>query len=337
MKITPRAAESYLAKPDSQHRALLLYGPDAGLVRSRARCLTQTLLGENHDPFALTELSDAQLAADPALLSDEISAINLMAPRRVITIENAGDKLTRIIEGAAPYFHEGTFLIVCAGELPTRSSLRAWFEKEVMCAALACYKDEARDVQDYLRKAFEAVGIRAGREVVDYLSQQLGNDHGVTRQEVEKLITYAGEGETLQLEEVQALVDYNRDTGFDDVVNAACDRNLQALEKTLTLLLREGTQPVAYLRALQRYFNRLYFIASQMSAGLSTEAVISGLRPPVFFKQVPILTRHAQSWSIPQIVKALKLLISAELACKTSDMPLVPVSSRRLMQVTQVR
>ena len=51
----------------------------------------------------------------------------------------------------------------------------------------------------------------------------------------------------------------------------------------LTLLLRDGETPVAYLRALQRYFNRLYYIRSQMSAGHNADQVIRELRPPVFF------------------------------------------------------
>ena len=67
------------------------------------------------------------------------------------------------------------------------------------------------------------------------------------------------------------------------------------------------------------------------------DAVIQGLRPPVFFRQIPILTRHAQNWNTEALVKALRLLINAELACKTSDLPIIPASSRRLLQMTQLR
>ena len=35
MKIAPKLIEAYIAKPDAQHRAVLLYGPDSGLVRER--------------------------------------------------------------------------------------------------------------------------------------------------------------------------------------------------------------------------------------------------------------------------------------------------------------
>ena len=36
MKIQPARIEAFLAKPDAAARAVLLYGPDAGLVRERA-------------------------------------------------------------------------------------------------------------------------------------------------------------------------------------------------------------------------------------------------------------------------------------------------------------
>ena len=337
MKIAPKVVESFLAKYDGTTRAVLFFGPDSGLVRDRAKKFASVFLSENQDPFALVELTEAQLTTDPALLADELSAISMMAPKRVIMVRDGGDKLKGIISDAASCFNADVLLIICGDELSTRSSLRMWFEKEAAVASIACYRDEARDVQEVIRKSFDAAGIKADRDTLDYLAGQLGNDRYVTYQELEKLITYAGEAKELHFEDVQALVDYNRETSFDDIVNAVADRNLQALEKTLTLLLREGTQPVAYLRALQRYFNRLYAMQAQIAQGMSAEQVISGMRPPVFFRQVPILTRHLHQWKADAIVKALRLLINAELACKTSDLPIIPASSRRLLQVTQVR
>jgi DNA polymerase-3 subunit delta len=337
MKIAPKAAESVLARPDAQYRCALLYGPDSGLVRERMQRIKKTILAASDDPFALVEMDEAKLAADPALLADELSAVSLMGGKRVIVIRDATDKLTKTVEAAAAFFHPDVFLLLMAGELGTRSSLRAWAEKEPLAAAIACYKDEARDVHEVIRKSFEAVGVRADRDATDYLAAQLGNDRYVTLQELEKIITYAGESKRVALEDVQALVDYNRDTHFDDVVNAVADKNLQTLDQTLTRLLREGAQPVGYLRALQRYFNRLYMLRSQVDAGVPAEQVIASLRPPVFFRQAPILARHVQQWNVEQIAKALKLLIEAELASKTSDLPPAPASHRKLMRLTQLR
>jgi DNA polymerase III subunit delta len=337
MKIAFKAVDAFLAKPEAQCRAVLVYGPDLGLVRERAGRIKKTVLAGNDDPFAYVELTEAILLDDPARLADELSAMSLMGGKRLILIRDAGDKLTKIIEGVSAFFHDQVFLVVMGDELPSRSSLRALFDKEPQFASLACYRDEARDVAAVIRKTFEEAGVNADRDAVEYLTGQLGNDRYVTRQELEKIIVYAGGSKRLSLEEAEALVDYNRDTGLDDIVSAVADKNLVALEQMLTVQIREGNQPVSWLRALQRYFNRLYAIRAQMATGRSAGEVIAGLRPPVFFKQVPVLTRHAEQWDSHQIIKALKLLIEAELACKTSDLPILATSHRKLMRVTQVR
>lgn len=337
MKIAPKAAEAFIAKPDAGCRALLLYGPDAGLVRDRASRARGTILGTNPDPFSYVEFDEAKLLADPALLADELSAIGLMGGKRLIFIRDAGDKLRSVVEGAMPAFHDAVFLLIAAGELSSRSTLRALFEKEPQCATVACYRDEVRDVIGVIRKRLEEEDVKLEQGGIDYLASLLGNDRYVTYQELEKIITYAGPGGTVSVEELGRLVDYNRETSLDDLVTASADRNVRGLERMLDAHLKEGTSPVAYLRALSRYFNRLYFIRSRMAQGESAESVIQGLRPPVFFKQLPALTRHVQQWELPAITRALKLLIEAELACKTSDLPPVPASSRKLFQVTQLR
>jgi len=335
MKIQPKSVDAFLAKPSAPYGAALLYGPDAGLVRDRTKRITTAVLGANPDPMAIVELSEANVLADSAILADELGAISMLAPRRVIVIRDGGDKLTKIIEASAQYLNDSVFLIVAADELAGKSSLRAWFEADARAAAVACYRDEMRDVAGVVRKAFDDAKLPYDREVVDYLSAQLGNDRYVTYQELEKIITYAG-GQKLTLEEVTALVDYNRETNLDDIVNAVADRNLAQLEKMLNLLLHEGTQPIAYLRALQRYFNRLYNFKAQAQAGMPVDQLVANARPKVFFRQVPILTRHIQSWSLEHITRALGLLVSAELSSKTTDAT-TAYSSRCLMQIAHLR
>ncbi len=339
MKLAPKSVESFLAAPQREHHAVLVYGVDNGLVRERCEKIIKAVLGKDAgDSFAKMELSEADILADPPCLADELSAVSMMCPKRIIIIRDAGDKLTKIIESAASCFHKDNFLLVVADELSSRSSLRAFFEKKTDCAALACYRDEMRDIQAIIRQKFDAAGIAYDREVVDYLSGQLGNDRYVTYQELEKILLYSVDSKKISLQDAQALVGYNQDANLDDIVNAVADRNIAVLEESITQHLREGTQPIMYLRSLQRYFNRLYAIRSQMQeSGQSAEMVVSGLRPPVFFKQQPILIRHAGSWNIESIIKALKLLITAELECKTSDLPAVPASSRELLRVTQLR
>src|SRR5690349_19460332 len=130
MKIAPKAVEAFLAAPGKEHVAALVYGPDAGLVRERAKRIASVLLGSNDDPFAFSEFTEASLLADSARLADELSAISLLGGKRVILVRDAGDKLVKLLEAAASCLNKDVFLIVMSDELGTRSNLRSWFEKE---------------------------------------------------------------------------------------------------------------------------------------------------------------------------------------------------------------
>ena len=331
MKIAPKATGEFLAHPAKSAHATLLYGPDTGLARERSQIIIKKLLGEKPNALSILDITEAKLLADSAMLADELSSVSLMADKRVILIRDGDDKLTKILESAAELLRMDVYVIVLADELGPRSSLRAWFEKAPNTAAIACYRDEARDIGDLIRETFRAEGINAGSEVVQYLAGQLGNDRYVTRQELGKLITYAGDSKTLSLADAQGLTDYNRETDMDEAINALADKNLAAFDTALMRLIKEGTQPIQYLRGLSRYFQRLYAIKLQAKDS-SVEQVIAALRPPVFFRQVTILTRHAKQWEIGQVAKALAIINEAELAIKTSDLSAVAASERVLFR-----
>jgi len=333
MKIGAREVRGFLAKPDKA-AAVLLYGPDTGLARERSQDIIKTLLGPKPDALSILDVSEARLLSDPAMLSDELSAVSLMADKRVILIRDAGDKLTKIIESVSTLLQPDVYVIVLADELTSRSSLRAWFDKAPNVAAIACYHDEARDIGELVHETFSKANISVSSEVVQYLVSQLGNDRYVTRQELEKILTYIGDDKSLSIDAARQLTDTNRETQMDEAVNALADKNLSGLDKALVGLIKESIPPVAYLRALSRYFQRLYAI-KQMTKNSNVEAVIDGLKPPVFYKQKPFLIRHVKQWDAESIAKALTHISAAELACKSSDIPAFAASERELFKATR--
>jgi DNA polymerase III delta subunit len=57
--------DAFLARPDPGRPIILLYGPDAGLVRERADALLASAVDDPNDPFSLVRLDGDELSADP--------------------------------------------------------------------------------------------------------------------------------------------------------------------------------------------------------------------------------------------------------------------------------
>ena len=81
-----RDIDAYLARPDPGRPIILLYGPDAGLVRERADALIASAVDDPNDPFSLVRLDGDELAAEPSRLVDEALTVPLFGGRRAIRV-----------------------------------------------------------------------------------------------------------------------------------------------------------------------------------------------------------------------------------------------------------
>ena len=102
MKIPFRDIEPFVKSPNPAIRAILVYGPDSGLMRERATIMAKTIVPDLTDPFNVALLSPDILKDDPARLTDEANAISMMGGRRLIRIENADDKITTCLLYTSP-------------------------------------------------------------------------------------------------------------------------------------------------------------------------------------------------------------------------------------------
>ena len=74
-----KAIDAFIARRDLNVAAVLVYGPDAGLVKERGDALARSVTPDFKDPFNYIELTDADLKGEPGRLADEATALSFMA------------------------------------------------------------------------------------------------------------------------------------------------------------------------------------------------------------------------------------------------------------------
>lgn len=334
MKFSGRKIEQFLESPAPAVRAVLLYGPDAGLVHERADGLVRGVAGDVSDPFRVAELSPDEVAKEPARLFDEAAAIAMTGGRRAIRLRGPGDGLSDVL-GRFLDDPPGDGLVVLeAGDLPPRSRLRKLFEAADRGAALPCYRDEERDLGSLIQQMARGAGYRISREATAYLQTNLGGDRLLTRREMEKLLLYMGPngaagatGATgggareIALADALACVGDSAERSLDDLVFALGDRNLPEIERTLTRVFQEGVSWVSPLRAAARHFERLHRVAGALREGARGDSAMARLRPPVFWKFRERFQNQIRQWSCEQLAAALSRLAEAELEGKRGRAP----------------
>ncbi len=333
MRLAPSRVTAFLQRPDPEIRAVLLYGPDEGLVRERAEAVARSVCPVLKDPFRVADLMAAVLVADPARLADEAAQLSLTGGRRVVRVRGAGDGLAKLFADFLQSTPGEALVIVEAGELPSRSALRRAFEAARPAVAIGCYPDTPRELAAVIRETLAAHRVTASRDAGQFLVERLGGDRLLTRSELEKLALYAGEGGRVELEDARLSVSDTAAIELDDSVMAAAEGDAARVERVLGRVLQQGESPVSIIRALLRHLHRLHVLTASLSGGANIDDLLRTARPPIFFKQEDSFRRQLGLWSEARLRPQLGRIAKAELNMKTTGLPAETICREAMLAV----
>ena len=338
MKIPPKNIDSYVKKPPAEAMAILVYGPDEGLIRERLDLLTKSVVADIRDPFNVVEFTADQLKENPSRLMDEAQSISMLGGRRVIRVRDAADGMEGSIKDVLAALRPGdNFILLEAGELSPRSKLRDLFEKAENAAAIPCYVEDERDIGRVIGDSLRAAGFSFSSDAATYMAANVIGDRAIARSEVEKLITYIGKDKkNITIDDVIACVGNSAALSLDDLARHVASGQFAEADRILTYVLSEGLPAVTVLRTLQNHFLRLHITKARMQKGESMEAAMMKLRPAVFFKVKSAFESQLNGWSLGQMEQALALLAGVEAKCKQTANEPQTLCSRAILSLSQI-
>jgi DNA polymerase-3 subunit delta len=335
MKLTAQRTEPVLRRPDASLRAVLIFGPDQGLIRERAERLVAAVAGTPPDPFRIAELTGDMVRADPALLADEAAALSFTGGRRLVRLRAAGDPLTQAIAAVLAMPACQALLVVEAGDLSTQSSLRRLFEQAEHAAAMPCYLDDEGALRRLVDETLARHHLSATGEAVDFLLAHLGADRALSRGELEKLALYKGDGGEVGIDDVVAIVGDSQAISLSAIAYAACSGNPGALDRALAVAFAEGLTPIPILRAVAQHLQRLLAAKTAIAAGRTPKQAMESLKPKVIYRLQTGFQQQLARWPTPRLLRAVALITRAEFECKMTGAPQALLCSRALLQIAQ--
>lgn len=338
MKLKWNQIEPFVKSPDPAARVIVVYGPDTGLMKERAKTMALTVVEDLNDPFNAVTLSMDSLTEDPARLSDEANAMSMMGGQRLIRVQDAGDKLTPAIKEYLEAPNDQALIILEAGDLGPRSSLRKACEAAKNAAAVPCYVEDERDLSRLISQTFQDTDLRIGRDASMWLSQNISGDRQKVRQELEKIITYKGQDKSeITLEDVQAACGEAGAQSLDELVYSVAGNQPAKALKTYNQLLEDGVNFIVILRSLQNHFRRLHATKSHMESGTRMDEAMKKLQPPIFFKQKDAFVAQVSRWRFSSLNKVLARLNDLEADCKKTGQPVETLCSQAILGISSIK
>jgi DNA polymerase-3 subunit delta len=328
--------EGWLARPDPDYWAVLLYGPDRGLVSERAMAFVKASGLDLHDPFSVIRLDGGLLDQDPGRLLEEARTVGMFGGGRLIWIRYPtgarplADSFSELAADPPP----DTRLLIEAGELKKAAPLRTAFEQAATAMALPCYPDEERTIDSLIDAALSEWSLTIEPSARQHLRMRLGGDRLASRAELEKLVLYAKDAGRVTLEHVRAATgDVSADSA-DDAADALLDGDPDRLDYALRRFMAAGGGAPGLLSSVMRLFQQLEALAESMTAeGRHAAAAVAAARPPVFFSRrrrfEQALERHGPAfWS-----RALAALERSILQTRKNPELARAIASRALLSI----
>ncbi|SLN59178.1 DNA polymerase III subunit delta [Ruegeria meonggei] len=318
MKLSPREADGYFAKPDADKAGLLIYGADAMRVALKRQQVLTALLGPGaEEEMRLTRMPGADLRGDPALLLDAVKAVGFFPGQRAVFVEDTTDVAAPAIIAAFQYWTPGDAqIIVTAGQLKPSSKIRKAFEANPAAYSVGIYDDPPS------RGEIERVLTQAGLQNIPQESMSAiaelatGISPGDFAQTIEKLSLYKrGDDSELTIDDIEACAPGSTEAALDDVLNVVAEGRAGEIGPLIRRLQSQGTNAVSLCIGATRHFRTLYACASDPGGAAQG---IGKLRPPVYGKRRDRIVRQAQGWGAPKLQTALTVLTDTDLSLRSA-------------------
>jgi DNA polymerase-3 subunit delta len=325
--------DRFIAKPDPAQPIVLVFGPDAGLVRERVDALVRAAVDDPNDPFAFVRIEGEELSANPSRLVEEAHTIPLFGGRRAVLVKAGSRNISSALEPVLAAPSNDCRVIIEAGDLKKTAPLRTMCEKAKVAAAVPCYSDRAGDLARLIDDEMRAAKLTLAPDARDALTALLGGDRLASRSELRKLALYVSGRDKIELVDVAAVVANASAIGLDRVVDATFAGKTSEVDTEFGKARGEGSSPAAIVSAAIRQVANLHKMKLAVEGGDSIDFAMKRGAPPVHFSREKDVGAALRAWTPPRLLRAMQQLAEASLDMRRNSALAEAIAQRTLLSL----
>jgi DNA polymerase-3 subunit delta len=325
--------DKFVARPDRARPIVLVFGPDAGLVRERAEALIRVSIDDPKDPFQLARLDGDDLASEPSRLVEEANTIPLFGGRRAVWVKAGSRNFAPAVEALIAASSPDCRVVIEAGDLKRSAPLRAACERAKNAVALPCYADSERDLVRLIDDELRDAGLAISAEARAALVPLLGGDRLASRHEISKLAMFARGKQRVELDDVMAVVADASTLALDGLIDAAFAGRTGELEVQFGKARTAGTSPGTIVSTALRQVTQLHRARLAVEDGTSISEATNVIQPFVHFSRKPAVEAALKAWTSARLERAMSQLAEATLESRKQPGMADVIAQRTLLSL----
>lgn len=216
---------------------------------------------------------------------------------------------------AIPGMPETTVLIVLVDEeLPASSPLLKAAQEHGKVIQSTLPKGAA--LESWIKKRAQEMDVKINGEAVSLLADFIGNQLRLLANELDKLATYVGPGNTIEGNHVRLLSAEVQEARVFDLTDALAQRNRTKALNLLHDLMADGLHPLALLPTITSQVRNLLLVKELSSNGLRAAQIASAIGSPPFVVEKSL--RNIGKFSTTQLENTYRRLLDTDAALKRS-------------------
>ena len=281
-------------KIDTQN-FFLVYGENDGLKNEIVQTLKKLFNGntDNYD--------EAQILNNKEFFYENLLNKSLFDKEKIIIVNRCSERIYDIVESIIEKKIYDTKIILIANILEKKSKLRNLFEKDKNLIIVPTYKDNSDTLLEMARKFFYNYKISISQETINLLVNRCNGDRGHLKSELDKIHMYIQNKNNISLEEIYKLTNLAENFSINELVDMSLSKNSKKTSEILNESNYKSDDGILIMRTFLQKARRLLNLYEKQNESVTFEDLINNHKPPIFWKDKPIIKKQLEQWSKAKI------------------------------------
>jgi DNA polymerase-3 subunit delta len=275
----------------NNHDFYLFYGNNEGLKEE----LIKNLFEKNYLD-KIHRYEEKEILDNENNFFDGIFTKSFFDNEKLIIINRATDKIKVLIEGLIEKHPQDIQFILNSKNLEKKSILRKFFEKEKLTVCIPFYEDNNQTLNSIISQFFRNKKIPISQQLINILIERSRGDRKNLNNELVKIEAFSLNKKNISLEKIIKLTNLADNYSASELIDHSLAKNTR---KTVTILNENNFSDednIIIIRTLLTKLKRLLKIYELVDEKNNIEQAISSCKPPVFWKDKPLVTQQIGSW-----------------------------------------
>ncbi len=290
-------------------KSILFYGENIGLKK-----LFKEEIKKKNTTSSYINFTQEEILTDSNIFYREQENSSLFEENKIIFIENCNDKILKVIDKYVDTdFNFQTILF--SDILDKKSKLRNIYDKSKDLGLVACYIDNNITIKKIILEKLKSFKGLNGINI-NLIIEASNLDRIKLQNEIGKIETFFLDKE-IETQKLTELLNATTNEDFGKLRDEAIKGNKENTNKLLNITTIESDKSIYYIAILNQRLNKLKEIFDLKNSNF--QEAIDKLKPPVFWKDKPIINEQIKKWNLNNIKEALNTTYDLEIVMKKNS------------------